>query len=217
VGGRGRPPTEIREGEGLKLEPKANAGVAALVLLALVGLATCRTPLPAAERRWREGRQQAIGAALAEAGKPATGALRFYSFDPDYRVRTMVEPVTPPEPLRLPTSSGEIRPAHRIGRVRLRLPGGDAALSLFVLDDLQGSLPDHLFLPFRDAGAGVETYGAGRYVEIARQPGGVVEIDFNRAYNPDCAYGITAQCPITPAENTLPFAVEAGEMMPERH
>lgn len=190
--------------------------MAALVLAALVGLASCGTPLPAAERRWREGRQQAIGAALADARKPAA-TLRYYPFDPDYRVRAMIEAVTPAEPLRLPTSSGEIRPAHRIGRVRLRLPGGDATLALFVLDDLQASLPDHLFLPFRDAGAGTETYGAGRYVEIVRQPGGVVEIDFNRAYNPDCAYGITAQCPITPEENTLQIAVEAGEMMPAGH
>ena len=183
------------------------------MLLALAGLAACRPPLPAAERRWREGRHQAIGAALAEAGKPAI-ALRYCPFDPDYRLRSIVEPVDPPEPLRLPTSSGEIRPAHRIGRVRLRLPHGDATLALFVLDDLKASAPDHLFLPFRDAGAGTETYGAGRYVEIVRQPGGVVEIDLNRAYNPDCAYGLTAQCPITPDENTLAFAVEAGEMMP---
>lgn len=200
----------------MKLQDKAHVGVAALVLLALAGLAACRTPLPAAERRWREGRQQAIGAALAEAGKPAL-TVRYYPFDPDYRLRSMVEPITPPEPLRLPTSSGEIRPAHRIGRVRLRLPRGEATLALYSLDDMQATAPDHLFLPFRDAGAGRETYGAGRYVEITREPGGVVEIDFNRAYNPDCAFGITAQCPITPSENTVPFAIAAGEKLPASH
>ncbi len=187
------------------------------MLLAVSGLVGCHAPLPGPERDWREGREKAVRQALAEAGKPAAGALHFYPFDPDYRLRSIVEPVSPPEPLRLPTSSGEIRPAHRIGRIRLRLPNGDATLALFVLDDLQATAPDHLFLPFRDAGAGRETYGAGRYVEIVRQSGGVVEIDFNRAYNPDCAYGITAQCPITPVENTLPFAVEAGEMMPASH
>jgi hypothetical protein len=196
----------------MKLEKKAWAGWAALLLLA----AACRAPLPSAERRWRDGRQQAIGAALAQAGKPAV-ALRFYPYDPAYRFRTIIETVTPPQPLRLPTSSGAVRPAHRIGRVRLRLPGGEATLALFALDDLRESLPDHLFLPFRDAGAGKQTYGAGRYVEVERLPGGVVEIDLNRAYNPDCAYDLAAQCPITPDENTLPFAVAVGEMVATAH
>lgn len=97
------------------------------------------------------------------------------------------------------------------------MPAGDALLSVYRLDDLSAELPEHLFLPFRDAGAGSETYGAGRYVDVEPLAGGVVAVDFNRAYNPDCAYGISAQCPITPAENTLPFAVCAGEMTPLGH
>jgi uncharacterized protein len=186
--------------------------------VALVALASaCTAPLPGPERERRVARETAVRRELAEAGLPAIADLRFYPFDPDYTVRSMIAPVSPPEPLRLPTSSGEVRPAHRVGRVRVRLPNGDATLALYLLDDLQATLPDHLFLPFRDAGAGSQTYGAGRYVDVERQPGGVVEIDFNRAYNPDCAYGLAAQCPITPAENTLPFAVEAGEMMPASH
>jgi hypothetical protein len=187
------------------------------VLLVASSLLACHAPLPGPERDWRVGREKAVREELAAAGKPSSAGLRFYAFDPDYRLRSMMEAVSPPEPLRLPTSSGEIRPAHRVGRVRLRLPSGDATLALYLLDDLQATVPDHLFLPFRDAGAGKATYGAGRYVDVVREPGGVVEIDFNRAYNPDCAYGLTAQCPITPDENTLPFAVEAGEMMPAGH
>jgi uncharacterized protein (DUF1684 family) len=140
--------------------------------------------------------------------------LRFYPFDERVRFRVMPTPLSPPEPLRLPASDGSIRPAHRVARVRLAFPRGEARLTLYRLDDLAESNPDLLFLPFRDAGAARETYGAGRYVEVERLPGGVVAIDFNRAYNPDCAYGITAQCPITPEENTVPFAVEAGEMLP---
>ena len=196
----------------MKLKDKTRAGGAALLLF----VAVCGTPLPGAERRWREGRQQAIGGALAEAGKP-TITLTYFAYDPEYRFRTIVEPVTPPAPVRIPTSAGTVRDAHRVGRVRLRLPGGEATLALYALDDLHATLPDHLFLPFRDAGAGAETYGAGRYVEIERLPGGVVEIDLNRAYNPDCAYGLTAQCPITPEENSVPFAVTAGERIPPSH
>ena len=199
----------------MELKLKADVGAATL-LAALVALAACRAPLPAAERRWRAGRQQAIAAALADAGRSAI-ALAFFPYDPAYRFRTVVEPVVPPEPLRIPASDGSVRPAHRVGRVTLRLPGGEARLALYALDDLAATLPDHLFLPFRDAGAGRETYGAGRYVDVVRLPGGVVEVDLNRAYNPDCAYGLAAQCPVTPEENTLPFAVAAGERMPPAH
>jgi uncharacterized protein (DUF1684 family) len=129
-------------------------------------------------------------------------------------MRAMIESINPPQALEMAASSGVARPAHRVGRVHLRFPAGSATLTLYQLDDTRATHPDHLFLPFRDAAAGTETYGAGRYVELERLPGGVVEIDFNRAYNPDCAYGIAAACPIAPAENMLAFAVPAGERIP---
>ena len=177
----------------------------------------CRAPLPAPELRYREEREQAVRAELPPAEAAQFKGLRFYPFDPAFRFRAMLEPVVPPEPLRMAASDGKARQAHRVGRVRLRFPAGEAVLSVYQLDDVRARYPDALFLPFRDAGAGTETYGAGRYVEIERLPGGVVGLDFNRAYNPDCAYGISAQCPITPQENTVPFAVRAGEMMPPGH
>ena len=123
----------------------------------------------------------------------------------------MLEPARPLTALTLTTSDLRARPASRVGSFRFRLPGGEGVLTVFRLDD---AAEPHLFLPFRDAAAGSESYAAGRYVEIQQLAGGLVEVDFNRAYNPDCAYGITASCPLTPAENTLPFAVRAGEMAP---
>ena len=75
--------------------------------------------------------------------------------------------------------------------------------------------PDELFVPFRDATSGHDTYGAGRYLEIAVErdatgtPAAI--IDFNLAYNPYCAYSPYYNCPIPPAENTLPIAITAGE------
>jgi uncharacterized protein (DUF1684 family) len=183
----------------------------------LVALWTCHAPLPATERRWRDERAKAVSAALPESMRGVFPGLRFYAWAPAYRFRTVIEPITPSEGLQIPASSGEIRPARRVGRVRLRCPDGLAVLVLYQLDDLRESAPDHLFLPFRDAAAGRATYGAGRYVDVTRLPGGVVEIDFNRSYNPDCAYGLAAACPITPDENTLPFAIAAGELMPATH
>lgn len=188
----------------------------ALGTFALVAMG-CRPPITQAEKQWRSEREQAVRSALSAEAAARFAGVRFFPYDHRYRVKTMMEPVSPPEPLRLAASDGSVRPAHRVGRVRVTVPAGEAVLSVFQLDDIRDRYPDHLFLPFRDAGAGRETYGAGRYVEVGRAAGGMLEIDFNRSYNPDCAYGITAQCPITPTENTLPFLVEAGEMMPAGH
>ncbi len=198
--------------------PRTYAQLApAAVAVSLVALAGCRPPLPGPELKYREEREQAVKAALPAAAAAHFRGLRFFPFDPAYRFQAMIEPVTPPQPLVLAASDGSRRPAHRVGRVRLRFPNGEAVLSIFQLDDIATQVPDHLFLPFRDAGAGTTTYGAGRYVDVERLPGGVVSIDFNHAYNPDCAYGISGQCPITPEENTVKFAVEAGEMIPSGH
>jgi len=193
------------------------------VAAALLGCGTflaaagCHPSLPRAEREWRAERLQGVRQSLPEGAAATLGDLRFFPYDPRYRVKGLLERISPPEPLRLAASDGSVRPAHRVGRVRVNLPGGQAVLAVYQLDDIRDRHPDYLFLPFRDAGAGRETYGAGRYVDLVELAGGMVEIDFNRAYNPDCAYGIAAQCPITPKENTVSFVVRAGEMTPGDH
>ena len=179
-----------------------------------LGVAACGALTPGEEVRWRRDRESAVRHALSEQSRPAFAGLAFFPYDPSARVRVMVEPVTPPQHLRLAASDGRVRDALRVGRVRPRLPGGQAALAVFQLDPGSTSGDRELFLPFRDAGAGSDTYAAGRYVAVRPLPGGVVEIDFNRAYNPDCAYGIAASCPVAPDENTLPFPVRAGERLP---
>ena len=67
------------------------------------------------------------------------------------------------------------------------------------------------FVPFRDASAGKETYEFGRYLEPQARPDGTVELDFNYAYNPFCAYGSGWSCPIPPEENVVSVAIPAGE------
>jgi uncharacterized protein (DUF1684 family) len=184
---------------------------------AALAVASCRPPLPTPELTYRREREQAVRAELPPPAAAHFKGLRYYPYDPSCSFRAMLEPIVPPEALEIAASDGRQRPAHRVGRVQLTFPGGTAVLTVFQLDDMQASYPDELFLPFRDAGAGKDTYGAGRYVDVMRLPGGVVSLDFNRAYNPDCAYGISGSCPITPPENTVPFAVSAGEMMPPGH
>jgi uncharacterized protein (DUF1684 family) len=76
---------------------------------------------------------------------------------------------------------------------------------------LQAEGEDEYFLPFRDRTSGHETYGAGRYVEVAPARDGRVVVDFNYAYNPNCAYSPDWSCPLPPPENWLKVPLEAGE------
>ena len=78
-----------------------------------------------------------------------------------------------------------------------------------------GEDDDSLWILFRDATSGVTTYPANRQLLAAPpSPDGTVRLDFNRANNMPCAYTDFATCPVPPAANTLPFAVEAGEQTP---
>lgn len=184
-----------------------------LLLPALLAWA-CQAPLPEAERRFRQGRSEAIRQALPQELAKNFPGIPYFPYDPAFVVRAVLQPLVPPEPLVIAASDGSQRPAHRVGRVQVSLPTGTAVLTVYQLDDLRQRYPDHLFLPFRDALAVVETYGAGRYLEVERLASGVVELNFNRAYNPDCAFGLTGRCPITPKENWLSFPVPAGEKLP---
>lgn len=188
--------------------------IAVIIAVAGAGVgAACRAPLPGPDLRWREARERTVLQALPAELQAEFPGLAYFAYDRAARIRAMVEQVQP-QALRLATSDGRVREAVRVGRVRIRLPDGAAELSLFRLPGGDGAVAENLFLPFRDAGAGKETYPAGRYVDVTPLPGGVVELDFNRAYNPDCAYGIAASCPVAPAENTVAFLIRAGEMMP---
>lgn len=110
------------------------------------------------------------------------------------------------EAVDIPTTDGKTKPFIRAGRVRFDVDGEPVALTVF-RDGERGSL----FIPFRDASAGEETYEVGRYLEPQSRPEGTLDIDFNYAYNPFCAYGEGWSCPIPPEENHLTIAIPAGE------
>lgn len=114
-------------------------------------------------------------------------------------------------------SVGGVMAATPVGRVRLPLAGGDRTLTVSWL----AGYADGLFLPFRDATNGVETYGAGRYVlDTAKSAdlGGdatrrTLVVDLNFAYHPSCAFDPRWACPLAPPENRLDIRIEAGERL----
>jgi uncharacterized protein (DUF1684 family) len=103
------------------------------------------------------------------------------------------------------TTNGKEQVFRRYGIVHFEVDGAAAQVTLY------SSAGSHeVFLPFRDATSGKETYGAGRYLDL-RAHGDEVVIDFNYAYNPNCAYNPDWNCPLPPAENWLKVPIRAGE------
>lgn len=143
--------------------------------------------------------------------------LPHFPYDPRVRVECELAEVDPGDPLEIDTGGPDGKIAYsRVGRLATPFGG----LTLFWTEGYGGGL----FLPFRDATAPEETYGAGRYLTDTikgtfaggldlPEPGNVaVTLDFNYAYNPSCAYNSAWACPLAPPENRLDEPVRAGEL-----
>ena len=140
--------------------------------------------------------------------------LPYYAIDPDWRFEDLhLEPYRGDEPsdFQIPTSDGQLRPAHRAGVLRFERDGEGRGLTAYTFD---GGDERSLFVPFLDATSGRATYGAGRYLDLEQEDDGTYSLDFNLAYHPSCVYDPRYSCPLTPAENRLPMPIEAGERLP---
>jgi len=135
-------------------------------------------------------------------------SLRYYDPNPDLDLTVTIEPFADGQFVPIQTTTGELREYKRYGQFTFTVAGQAARLTVYEADY-------GFFLPFVDAGAGDDTYPAGRYLEPEYLGSNRFHIDFNQAYSPYCAYGEGWSCPITPAENRLAVAIRAGEKMPE--
>jgi uncharacterized protein len=131
--------------------------------------------------------------------------LDYFEVDPAFRVTARLEPYDPPKEIPILNVTGMVEPMSSPGLLRFTLGGSE-----HTLDPITEG--DRLFIIFADQTSGGETYPPGRYV-YADQPdaGGEVIIDFNKAYNPPCAFNDFATCPLPPRQNRLAAAVSAGE------
>jgi uncharacterized protein len=134
--------------------------------------------------------------------------LEYYPEEPALCFDLELERDPNKETLVMSTSSGSERVYERLGWVEFAVNGVIARLALYAPE---GELEvEQAFVPFKDSTSGVQTYGAGRYLE-ARLNGDIVRLDFNLAYNPYCAYSDGWSCPLPPRENWLTVPIEAGE------
>jgi uncharacterized protein (DUF1684 family) len=182
------------------------------------------TDPPAAWERWRAVRE-ALYREHPQSPVPGPQRADFrahhWPYDPALRFDVAVDAFasgdTPAvaSPAILPVSAGAGLDFSRIGRVAIPFPGGARSLDLFWMAGYAGGL----FLPFRDATNGHETYGAGRYLlDTAKGADlggdtatGRLILDFNFAFQPSCAFDPRWACPLAPPENRLDLRVEAGE------
>ena len=135
-------------------------------------------------------------------------SLSYYDYNPELDLRITVEPIADGQFVQIQTTTGDVRSYKRYGKFSFTVDGQEVTLTLYEADY-------GFFLPFVDAGAGTETYPAGRYLEPEYLGDNRFHIDLNNAYNPYCAYSDGWSCPITPAENRLKVALRAGEKMPQ--
>jgi len=139
--------------------------------------------------------------------------LAYFPPDPKYRVRAKLVKDPNPQRVVLATSKGVAREMIRVGVFEFEIDGTKQRLAAFKSVPQPGHhhADESLFVPFRDATSGKETYGACRYLDVEEQPRDEYVIDFNLAYNPYCAYSDDYVCPFPPRENGLSVPIRAGE------
>jgi uncharacterized protein (DUF1684 family) len=138
-------------------------------------------------------------------------SLHYFPIDIKYRIIANLVPIETKKIVALKTSKGEEQQYKEYAYAEFNVDGVENKLLILEGIDM-GPVRGKLFLAFGDETSAFETYGAGRYLDVAKVPGSTtVTLDFNKAYNPYCAYNDTYSCPFPPAENLLKVAIRAGE------
>ena len=134
--------------------------------------------------------------------------LQYFPLDTKYIVRATLERRATPEEAYLRTNRDGEAVMRYLGDLCFTLDGRELKLRLYHAGEGVGT---SVFVPFRDATSGKESYGPGRYLTLELNENDEYELDFNRAFNPYCAYTDDFECGFPPAENDLPVAIRAGE------
>jgi uncharacterized protein (DUF1684 family) len=136
--------------------------------------------------------------------------LLYFPLEPRFVVKAQIDRLDPAVPVQLMTTLGLTKPFLRYATLRFELDGTPSTLVAFVP---VGSSKRVLFVPFRDATSGKESYPAARFVDLEEPRPDATELtlDFNDAFNPLCNYSPVWNCPLPPPENNLSVAVRAGE------
>jgi uncharacterized protein (DUF1684 family) len=161
-------------------------------------------------------RGEKLGVRVKDSANPARKSFRgidSYPVSSAWRVAALFEPYPPGRTIPIPNVLGNVTREPSPGAVVFRIGSRE-----YRLDAVEEQGEEDLFLIFGDRTNGATTYGAGRFL-YAPRPGkdGRTVVDFNKAYNPPCAFTPFATCPLPPPQNRLPVRIEAGEKGYGRH
>jgi uncharacterized protein len=144
--------------------------------------------------------------------REAFGGVEFYPVDLDLVFHARFTAYEDPEVTPIATTADDEREAIRYGYFDFSVGGRPARLHGYKFTAHRGTeLEGYIFVPFKDATTGDETYAGGRYLDLEEVRPGVVLVDFNDAYNPYCIFNERYTCPIPPEENRIDVAIRAGE------
>jgi len=132
--------------------------------------------------------------------------LNYYPPNERFKFIVEIKPFSASDEVGLRTSKGTIKYFTRQGYIEFEIQNNKFILTIFKSTDSK-----YLFLPFKDLTSKNDTYPAGRYIELEKVDQDTYILDFNKAYNPYCAYSEKFNCPLVPFENQLSVEIEAGE------
>lgn len=143
--------------------------------------------------------------------------FRFFKINEKYRVVAGFEKLNDTAGFIMKTSGPKRSKYFRYGLLHFTINKKELTLTIYQSERLMSdaTYKNYLFVPFTDLTSNNQSYGGGKYMDffIDDIKNGYLTIDFNKSYNPYCAYATGFNCPIPPAENDLPLAIEAGEMV----
>jgi len=139
-------------------------------------------------------------------------SLDFFPIDSNYRVTAQFIRTPDEISFEMPTTTDRKSMEVKYGEAHFNINGKQLKLSIYQNTELmlKPEYKNYLFLPFTDQTNGNESYGGGRYLDLEIPNSDTITLDFNKAYNPYCAYNYKYSCPIPPRENNLVIAIKAG-------
>jgi uncharacterized protein (DUF1684 family) len=141
----------------------------------------------------------------------------FFEINKKYCIRAKFTRTMDTAPFKMKTTTSRAPIYEKYGEAAFNLNGQEYKLSIYQSHRLRETVEykNYLFLPFYDLSNGEETYGGGRYIDLSIPETDSITVDFNKAYNPYCAYSASRSCPIPPKENFLNAKIEAGVKKPK--
>lgn len=141
---------------------------------------------------------------------------QFFSIDEGFKIQANFELEPIGNGIEMATSTTRMAAFDIYGKASFTFEGEEVLVNMYRGYDKEqpDGYDDYLFFPFRDLTSGNDTYGVGRYIDIDIPTDNIIEIDFNKAYNPYCAYSDGYSCPRVPKENFINLRIEAGIMNP---